>query len=818
MRSSSRRTRPARFDRLVLERLGERLVLSGNPDSSFGGVGFVSIDAQQLGDGVELRAGAVAVQADGKTVVAGIAKNGDGGVHWTSDKVPRGLSLLVARYNADGSLDQAFGSERRGFSAYQVLGDKGSWFFGVQPSPYWSFMTSVSCISVDAQGRILVGGTYWHDQYDGSATDFGARRGIVLRISKEGILDASFGNGRGGTGNDGQPGTSRFIVGDGDTAVSSIVQDPRNGKCLVFGSVYGNVFNGVSNSDMMVARLNANGTNDGSFGDHGGDGYRAIGLGTDESAVAGGIDLRGGIAANPFYGSIYVVGTTPVGPSGGPTNAVMARLTPSGGFDSRFGGRAHGGYDGIGRRFVPGVARPSGVAQLNDGSFVVVGSAYTAGNASSSVILQHLSGSGDLAGFPGSSAGATSVITPLGALGNFIDTHGVVTNKDGELVVLGVARQQDDSKNGNLVALEYKTTGQIDTAFASRGIANLRAVRVTDSAPSVAYGPGRRLVAAMGDSFEAGRFLDVGANLVAVNALVQDGYEGGPNPVVLVVSRSERLPLPTRVYLTIGGDASSPLNTFPQRFADFTGVVAKPGSPGPSAGGTDVCYVDIPANQTYASLTIRPVDDAYAEPDELVTFGVSPSVAYDVGAPAFASFTIHDNDGTATLLPTADAFVASDNRNSNFGDQGALYSLQGNSGAIPSFISFIKYDISSLSGITGSIQNVQLRLYGSLHNTGPSQQVSVYRSADTSWGEHQITWANKPATTGVRLGRTTVTGAGDAIRWYTWDVTTFVKSELAAGRTSITLVVRNDAPSADYVLFTSRENINAPQLYARQRS
>lgn len=816
MRSSSRRNRPARFDRLALERLGERLVLSGNPDPTFGGSGFVQIDTQQLGDGVELRAGAIAVQADGKTVVAGIAKNGDGRNVVTSDKVPRGVSLLVARYNADGSLDRGFGSERTGFSTYQVFGDKGYGFLHL-PSPYWSFMTAVSCISLDSQGRILVGGTYWHDQYDGSATDFGAQRGIVLRISKEGILDASFGNGRGGTSNDGQPGTSRFIVGDGDTSVSSIVQDPRNGKCLVFGSVYGSVLFGDSNTDMMVARLNADGTNDGSFGDHGGDGYRAIGLGGDESAVAGGIDLRGGNAANPFYGSIYVVGTTPVGPSGGPTNAVMARLTPSGGFDSRFGGLAHGGYGGIGRRFLPGVARPSGVAQLNDGSFVVVGSAYSAGNASSSVILQHLSGNGDLAGFPGSSAGPTSVTTPLGALGSFVDTHGVVMNRDGEFVVLGLARQQDDSNNGILVALEYKTTGQLDTAFASQGIANLRAMRVAESAPALAYGPGHRFVAAMGDSFEAGRFLDVGANLISVAALAQDAYEGGPNPVVLVVSRSERLPLPTRVYLRIGGDASSPLNTFPQRFADFTGVVAKPGSPAPSLGGTDLCYVDIPVNQTYATLTIRPVDDAYAEPDELVTFGVSPSIAYDIGAPAFASFTIHDNDRTTTLLPKADAFVASSNTNSNFGSYGELLSLKGNSGAIPTYISFIKFDISSLSSVTGSIQNVQLRLSGSLHNTGPSQRVSVYHAADTSWGEHQITWANKPATTGGRLGRTTVTGAGDASRWYTWDVTTFVKSELAAGHSSITLVMRNDDPSTDYVTFTSRENLNTPQLYLRQR-
>jgi hypothetical protein len=60
----------------------------------------------------------------------------------------------------------------------------------------------------------------------------------------------------------------------------------------------------------------------------------------------------------------------------------------------------------------------------------------------------------------------------------------------------------------------------------------------------------------------------------------------------------------------------------------------------------NVGYVDIPAGQTFATVTITPVDDAIIEGTETATFTLQPNPFYDVGAPASVELNIRDNDAT----------------------------------------------------------------------------------------------------------------------------------------------------------------------------
>ena len=86
----------------TLESLESRQLLSGGAlDTSFNDDGKATID---FGGGVKVSANDVAVQTDGKTVVAGDASNGN---------------LALARFNIDGSLDTTFGANHDGihFSA-----------------------------------------------------------------------------------------------------------------------------------------------------------------------------------------------------------------------------------------------------------------------------------------------------------------------------------------------------------------------------------------------------------------------------------------------------------------------------------------------------------------------------------------------------------------------------------------------------------------------------------------------------------------------------------------------------------------------------
>jgi uncharacterized delta-60 repeat protein len=80
----------------------------GSPDSTFGSGGSVMT---ALGDGDDVAASAIALQPDGRIVVAGHATDSGG------------TNLVVARYNPDGSPDAGFGT---GGASLVPLGDEGT--------------------------------------------------------------------------------------------------------------------------------------------------------------------------------------------------------------------------------------------------------------------------------------------------------------------------------------------------------------------------------------------------------------------------------------------------------------------------------------------------------------------------------------------------------------------------------------------------------------------------------------------------------------------------------------------------------------------
>ena len=131
----------------------------GDLDPSFGGDGTVSIDAP--GDGV---ANAVAVQVDGKIVVAGGSAYGR--------KNPR---FVLARFTADGTLDRTFG---RDGTVTTDFGRKGG--------------EAALGVAVQADGKIVAVG------YAGARRYYGLSSGrnpcfALARYDADGLLDPSFG-------------------------------------------------------------------------------------------------------------------------------------------------------------------------------------------------------------------------------------------------------------------------------------------------------------------------------------------------------------------------------------------------------------------------------------------------------------------------------------------------------------------------------------------------------------------------------------------------------------------------------------------------
>jgi uncharacterized delta-60 repeat protein len=174
---------------------------NGTLDTSFDGDGKLTTDFGSLDDGLS-----VAVQSDGKIVVAGYSDN-----FIDAD-------FAVARYNADGTLDTSFSSD-----------GKLTTDFGTQ----FDFGRSVA---VQSDGKIVVAGN--------SENNF-----AVARYNANGILDTLF---------DGDGLLTTDFGGSSDTGISVVVQS--DGKIVVAG----NSRNGT-NTDFAVARYNANGALDTSF-------------------------------------------------------------------------------------------------------------------------------------------------------------------------------------------------------------------------------------------------------------------------------------------------------------------------------------------------------------------------------------------------------------------------------------------------------------------------------------------------------------------------------------------------------------------------
>ena len=323
-----------------------RYTAGGALDPTFSGDGVTRTNFTLQDD----EAFAVAIQADGKIVAAGIAAHG-------------GSRFALARYNADGTLDHTFGGDGR------VVSD-------------FSRFDAARALAIQADGKIVAAG-----EADLHGGQFG-----VARYDANGRLDPTFSgdgwahtdlsgifdqadavavqpNGRivlaGFAGGAGRFALVRFTTtGTLDTTFSGdgrVIPDVRgfanavgvqtNGKIVVAG--------GGRNGSFAVARLNGNGTPDATFGTAGAtnlkfstrvDTAQALAIQADGKIVAAGV----------------------AGDRGG--RFALARLTTSGLPDNTFAGDGRRLTD-----FTPGDDEAAGVAIQANGRIVVAGFASRLG-------------------------------------------------------------------------------------------------------------------------------------------------------------------------------------------------------------------------------------------------------------------------------------------------------------------------------------------------------------------------------------------------------------------------------------------------------
>jgi hypothetical protein len=213
---------------------------AGNLDPSFGAGGKITTDF--FGD--RDRANAMALQSDGKIVVAGSALNMGMG------------DFALARYNPDGSLDMSFG----------VAGKVTTDFFG--------FFDEARAVAIQSDGKIVAAGvTFSNDTF----TDL-----ALARYNSDGSLDTSFGTA--GKVTLGFPMTNER---------ANAVALQGNGKILVAGVLFTNTLS----ANFLIARYNSDGSLDTTFGTagqvstdflHNADEANALVLQSDGKIVAAG--------------------------------------------------------------------------------------------------------------------------------------------------------------------------------------------------------------------------------------------------------------------------------------------------------------------------------------------------------------------------------------------------------------------------------------------------------------------------------------------------------------------------------------------------
>jgi uncharacterized delta-60 repeat protein len=561
----------------VVEALESRRLLSAADalDPSFAGGGLANVD---FGQGVVGVATDVAVQADGKTVVVGYTT---GATHF----------FAVARFNFDGSLDTTFGSPASPGSTVTNIGNQDH--------------AQALAVAIQGDGKILVAGEDFVERsfaFDGS--DF-----AVARYLPNGRLDPTF---------DGD-GIRTIKVRGQDEAANAIALQ-NDGKIVLAGKDLNGTL--TADADFAVVRLRPDGSLDSSFD---GNGKKTISMGGDEAAEAIAIDYLGSPSTNTDYGKIVLVGThNSTGlTSDGPSQVAIARLTPSGHLDTSF---FQSGYR-VGLQPAFNVSTGEGVLIQPGGKIVVAGSA-TDRFGQRMISLERFNPQGSLDPTFGRNRSGVAAVFIHGTDSAF----DVIPTANGGLLAGGVSGQKFAlaafSKDG-LPDLTFGTNGTVVTDFGSAVLA--------DSA-RLARGPGHRYVLAGGGFFSTARYFDAGANVVSVGSLDPNASEQGGNPASLIVGRSERLPVPTRVYFSIGGTARRPglsaLGSPDYTVAGMTIPNALIGTP----------YVDIPAGQTYTVVTLTPIDDAAKEGTETATFTIAPNAAYSVGTPGSATISIADND------------------------------------------------------------------------------------------------------------------------------------------------------------------------------
>lgn len=450
---------------------GGKILVAGNATQSYDGSHFLlarynadgTLDAS-FGDG-----GFVTTTLGYNWNAHGMAVDGSGGIVVVGDADANGQEAAVAKYHADGSLDQSFGSG------------------GIVTINFGGTISIARGVAIDSAGNVDIVGEVFHNPV---AT--GGYQMVVARLKPDGSPDAAFDNN-----------ASAAVASMTNTAVTP-VRRAISGNAVTIDAagnlVVAGLYASTTSGQALVARFTNSGTIDPTFN---GTGYATASLGAfDAQATAVAIDgnqdivIAGGAAANQYQqSSIGLARFTPLGlpdasfGTGGQVTNVVAgnaagglaidsagnilvaaqmrystfaalRYTPAGAPDSNFGTGGEADYS-FGSSYTPKGA--IGVALTSAGQVVL------ADQVQDSLNLQHLAlarlnDNGSVDNSFGSNQ--TGTVTSAFQISVLNGARAMAIESDGKIVTAGSAWPS----TGRMFSVSrYNADGTLDTTFGNGG-------------------------------------------------------------------------------------------------------------------------------------------------------------------------------------------------------------------------------------------------------------------------------------------------------------------------------------------------------------
>jgi len=418
----------------------------GSLDATFGIGGKVTTDFSSNSD----QAYAIAIQQDGKIVLAGQSH----------------FNFGLVRYNTDGSLDTTFGTGGKVTTAFN------------------SCCGTALSVAIHTDGKIVAAGQV--------QSDFG-----LVRYNPDGSLDTSFDS-------DGKVTTDIFNLGN-DAVYSVAIHS--DGKIVAAGSGY----NATSFRDLFaLVQYNVDGSLDSSFD---GDGKVTTQVGSGSSrAYSVAIQANGKIVAvgpaTPGFGLVRYssngspenVITVQIGSVGVSSFAIQpdGKIVAAGGsndqfavvrLNANFSVDTTFGTNGIVTTPIGSYSWARGIAIQTDGKIVAAGESIGIGNSGDFALVRYTANGSPDTSFDGDG----KVVTDLGFFqGNVL--YDTAIQADGKIVAAGEVR-------ADFALLRYNRDGSPDTTFGSgTGKVQTDMGSTGDFARAVAIQPDGKIVVAGGSS------------------------------------------------------------------------------------------------------------------------------------------------------------------------------------------------------------------------------------------------------------------------------------------------------------------------------